>query len=139
MMAESTTTFGAGSQCIRNPVEVILVRRRIVDAAAALGFSTLDTTKLGTAVSELARNVLEHGGGGQAEWEEVRDGSRRGVRVLFSDQGPGIDDIEAAMGNGFTTKGGMGIGLPGARRLVDDMRVVSSPGRGTTVEILKWT
>lgn len=104
----------------------------------ALRFTLTEQTKMVTAASELARNVLRYGGGGHAELEQLQRGGRDGVRVTFVDEGPGIEDLEQAMTDGFTTGGGMGLGLSGARRLADEFDIVSIPGAGTTVTITKW-
>jgi serine/threonine-protein kinase RsbT len=102
------------------------------------GFSLLETTKLVTAASELARNTLEHGGGGHAEIEVITDGIRRGVRMTFVDEGPGIPDIEVALRDGYTTGGGLGLGLGGSRRLVNEFHIESTVGRGTRVQVIRW-
>jgi serine/threonine-protein kinase RsbT len=103
-----------------------------------LGFSLVDQTKVVTAASELARNTILHGGGGQAVVEAVSDGIRRGIRLTFEDQGPGIANIEQAMKDGFTTAGGLGLGLSGAKRLSSEFSITSAPGRGTRVVITRW-
>src|SRR3954463_6359985 len=100
--------------------DVVVVRQRAREQSQRAGFSLLETTKLVTAASELARNALEHGGGGYADIEVITDGIRRGVRMTFIDQGPGIPDIDQAMRDGFTTGGGLGLGLGGSRRLVSE-------------------
>ena len=106
--------------------------------AAKIGFSLVDQTKVVTAASELARNALEHGGGGTATLEDVSDGRRTGLRVVFEDQGPGIPDVEQALKDGFTTAGGMGLGFGGSKRLVSEFHVQSTTGVGTRVVITKW-
>src|SRR6185295_16910536 len=111
--------------------DVVVVRQRARDQARRAGLSLLETTKLVTAASELARNTLEHGGGGYAEIEVCTDGIRRGVRMRFVDEGPGIADLEQAMRDGFTTGKGLGLGMGGSRRLVSEFEVDSAPGRGT--------
>lgn len=118
--------------------DVVLVRQRAREQAHRAGLSLLDTTKLVTAASELARNVLDHGGGGHADIELIGDGSRRGVRMTFVDEGPGIPDIEQAMRDGFTTSGGLGLGLGGSRRLVNAFHIESAVGRGTRVQVVRW-
>lgn len=118
--------------------DVVVVRQRAREQAHRAGFSLLETTKLVTAASELARNTLEHGGGGNAELEVVTDGIRRGVRMTFTDEGPGIPDIEAALRDGFTTGGGLGLGLGGSRRLVSEFHIESTVGRGTRVQVIRW-
>ena len=115
-------------------VESIIKARQIVrDCAIMQGFSLVDQTKLVTAASELARNTLIHGGGGEMHIEVIIDGARRGVRATFVDHGPGIPDIDQAMRDGYTSKGGLGLGLGGAKRLVNKFAVTSTVGEGTTV------
>jgi serine/threonine-protein kinase RsbT len=106
--------------------------------AIRLGFNLVDQTKLVTAASELARNTLVHGGGGQMCLERLTNGSRQGLRLTFEDQGPGIPDIELALQDGYTTGGGLGLGLGGARRLTNEFDIFSHPGQGTRVCITKW-
>lgn len=118
--------------------DVILARQRVRTLAQEMGFSMLDQTRLITAVSELARNIVVHAGSGTMAVYPPRSEERRGMRIVFQDRGPGIPDIEQAMVEGFSTAGSMGLGLKGAQRLVDDFRIESSPGVGTTVEITKW-
>lgn len=118
--------------------DVVLVRRRAREEAQRIGLSLTDTTKLVTAASELARNAIEHGGGGWAEFEQLVLRGRKGVRITFSDEGPGIPDIERALSNGFTTGRGLGLGLGGSKRLVNEFELDSEPGRGTTVRITRW-
>lgn len=118
--------------------DVVLVRQRAREQAQRAGFSLLETTKLVTAASELARNALEHGGGGHALIEVVTDGTRRGVRMTFADEGPGIPDLEEALRDGFTTGGGLGLGLGGSRRLVSEFHIESEVGRGTRVQVIRW-
>jgi serine/threonine-protein kinase RsbT len=118
--------------------DVVMVRQRAREQSQRAGFSLLETTKLVTAASELARNTLEHGGGGTAEIEVVTDGTRRGVRMTFVDEGPGIPDLEAALRDGFTTGGGLGLGLGGSRRLVSEFHIESTVGKGTKVQVIRW-
>jgi len=118
--------------------DVVIVRQRARDQAQRVGFSLLETTKLVTAASELARNTLEHGGGGYAELEVCTDGRRRGVRMRFVDEGPGIPDVEQALRDGFTTGKGLGLGLGGSRRLVSEFDLQTTPGRGTRVTVIRW-
>ena len=118
--------------------DVVVVRQRAREQSMRAGFSLLETTKLVTAASELARNALEHGGGGHAEIELITDGIRRGVRMTFVDEGPGIPDIELALRDGYTTGGGLGLGLGGSRRLVSEFHIESTVGRGTRVQVIRW-
>jgi len=118
--------------------DVVFVRQRAREQSQRAGFSLLETTKLVTAASELARNTLEHGGGGFADIEVITDGIRRGVRMTFVDEGPGIPDIERALSDGFTTGGGLGLGLGGSRRLVSEFEIESTVGRGTRVRVVRW-
>jgi serine/threonine-protein kinase RsbT len=125
---------------IRSGDDVVRVRQQVRTAAAACGLSLIDQTKLVTAASELARNALIHGGGGTAQVEAVAgDTGRKGIRVIFTDEGPGITDVELAMTDGWTTGDGLGLGLSGARRLVDEFELMSEPGAGTSVVVAKWS
>jgi serine/threonine-protein kinase RsbT len=123
---------------VRSSGDVVLVRQAVRRWAVEAGFGLVDQTKLVTAASELARNTVEHGGGGTARIESVRQGARRGVRVTFEDKGPGILDVEAALRDGFTTGAGLGLGLGGARRLVNEFQIASRVGEGTRVVITRW-
>ena len=124
---------------VRETSDILLIRRLVRECATELGFSVLDQTKLLTAASELGRNTLIHGGGGTMRLETFVKNARRGVRLTFEDKGPGIADIEQAMTDGFTTKGGLGLGLGGSKRLVDEFEVVSRVGEGTRVTATRWT
>ncbi|MER7180788.1 anti-sigma regulatory factor [Streptomyces hyaluromycini] len=120
--------------------DLIRVRKVLRTEAEVTGLNLVDTTKLITAGSELARNILNYatGGRGRIRIEQVYHQGRRGVRATFADDGPGIEDMDKAMTDGFSTRGSMGLGLPGARRLVDDLTLTSAAGSGTTVVIVKW-
>jgi serine/threonine-protein kinase RsbT len=118
--------------------DIVMVRQRVRAMAVESGFSLVDQTKIVTAASELARNTLVHGGGGTAELEMLVQGARRGVRLTFRDHGPGIADIGAAMRDGVTTGGGLGLGLGGAKRLSNEFDIQSRPGEGTVVRITRW-
>jgi serine/threonine-protein kinase RsbT len=118
--------------------DVVRVRQAVREQMIALGFSLIDQTKIVTAASELARNTLRYGGGGESRIQIVENGMRRGLSMAFADQGPGIPDIELALRDGYTSGGGMGLGLSGAKRLSDEFDIVSAPGQGTTVTIVKW-
>lgn len=123
---------------LRNDEDVVRLRKTAREYLVAAGFSLLDQTKMVTAVSELARNTVNYGGGGESHVAEVRHGGRRGVCLRFIDCGPGIADVGLAMTDGYTTGGGMGLGLSGAKRLVDEFDLQTEPGKGTTIVITKW-
>ena len=123
---------------IRTQENVVLVRQLVRAWAIELGFSLVDQTKLVTAASELARNTIDHGGGGTMNIEQLNNGFRQGLRLIFEDQGPGIADLELAMRDGYSTRGGLGMGLSGSRRLVNEFEVNSTPGTGTRITIIKW-
>jgi serine/threonine-protein kinase RsbT len=123
---------------IANSSDVVLVRQRVRAWATELKFSLVDQTKIVTAASELGRNTLEHGGGGSLELALVANGTRRGIRLCFSDQGPGIPDIAQALKDGFTTGGGMGLGLGGSKRLMNEFEIETKPGGGTLVTAIRW-
>lgn len=118
--------------------DVVLVRQAIRQLAADLGFSLVDQTKLVTAASELARNAVIHGGGGFARIGTVSRNGRSGIRVVFQDSGPGIADIQQAMKDGYTTAGGLGLGLGGAKRLTDEFEIESRVGEGTRICVVRW-
>ena len=123
---------------IRAPEDVVRVRQSVREAAVSLGFSIVDQTKLVTAASELARNALTHGGGGRFRLDVLGAGSRDGLRLVFEDEGPGIADVEQALRDGFTTGSGLGLGLGGARRLVNEFEIDTQPGEGTRVTATRW-
>jgi serine/threonine-protein kinase RsbT len=123
---------------IRSAADVVHVRQTVRAWTTELGFSLVDQTKMVTAASELARNTLDYGGGGRVRLESLADGGRRGLRLTFEDQGPGIPDVAQAMRDGFTTGNGLGLGLGGARRLVNEFHIASRPGEGTRVTIARW-
>jgi serine/threonine-protein kinase RsbT len=123
---------------IRTSTDVVMVRQSVRALAAQIGFSLVDQTKIVTAASELARNALEHGGGGSAKVEVVTQGIRKGIRMIFEDKGPGIPDVKLAMTDGYTTGSGMGLGLSGSKRLVSELNVVTKVGEGTSVTATKW-
>jgi len=122
---------------VANETDVVTVRRRVREVAGTLGLSLVDQTKVVTAASELARNTLLHGGGGTMELTTL-NGPRLGIRLTFEDKGPGIPDIQLALRDGFTTGSGLGLGLGGAKRLVNEFEVVSRVGEGTKVTIVRW-
>ena len=123
---------------ISSDADVVRVRQSVRNLAVAAKLSLVDQTKLVTAASEIARNTLEYGGGGELLIETLRDGIRRGLRLTFSDQGPGISDIPRAMTDGYTTGGGLGLGLSGAKRLSTEFDLQSTPGKGTRVMLGRW-
>ncbi len=123
---------------IRAEDDVVLVRRKVRELADRLGFSSFAAAAITTATSELARNAWVHGGGGDAIVEEVERLGQRGIRVTFTDEGPGIADLSRAMEGGFSTVRSLGLGLSGSRRLVDEMELDTAPGQGTRVVIVKW-
>lgn len=123
---------------LRSDPDVVLARAGVRDWAKQLGLSVLDLTKVVTAASELARNALVHGGGGVMYLQVVSQGEREGLRLTFLDQGPGIPEISLAMRDGYTSGRGMGIGLPGAKRLVNEFDLSSAPGEGTSVTVIRW-
>jgi len=125
-------------QPIQSSEDVVRVRQITRERAVAQGFSLVDQTKLVTAASELARNTLEYGGGGEVTVETLNDGGRKGVRLTFSDKGPGIENVELALKDGYTTGNGLGLGLSGAKRLSNEFELHSKPGEGTRVMIARW-
>jgi serine/threonine-protein kinase RsbT len=138
MTSNDTTGMLAAQVSLRSDEEIVRLRQIVRDAAIAQGFSLIEQTKFVTAASELARNTLQHGGGGDARLEVLSSGVRVGLRLTFADEGPGISDIERALRDGFTSGNGLGLGLGGSRRLCDEFTIESAPGKGTTVTITKW-
>jgi serine/threonine-protein kinase RsbT len=118
--------------------DIVKVRQLVREWAVSLGFSLVEQTKMVTAASELARNALEHGGGGNVRLEALNNEMRRGLKLTFIDEGPGIADLEQALKDGFSTGSGMGLGLSGAKRLANEFEIDSAPGRGTKVTIIRW-
>ncbi len=132
-------TAHAGERtAIRSEGDIAVVRRRVRDLAQELGFDAFATAAITTAASELARNVWTHARGGEATVDRVVDGGRRGVRLEFRDNGPGIPDIPRVMVGGYSTARSLGLGLSGSRRLVDEFHIESAPGKGTLVRVTKW-
>ena len=123
---------------LRAPEDVVIARQHVRARAIQQGFSLVDQTKLVTAASELARNTLHYGGGGTMCLELLSEGTRRGVRLTFEDQGPGIANISEAMRDGYSSGGGLGLGLGGAKRLANEFSIESTPGTGTKVTIARW-
>jgi len=123
---------------IQSPSDIVMARQAVRSIAASMGFSLVDQTKIVTAASELARNTLDYGGGGVVRLLQLEENPRKGLRLVFEDHGPGIPDIQLALKDGYTTGGGLGLGLGGARRLVNDFEIDSAPGQGTRVTITRW-
>jgi serine/threonine-protein kinase RsbT len=116
----------------------VSARRAVREAATQLGFGVTDVTRIVTAASELARNVFKYAGQGVMRWRPLEEGRQRGIELRFEDHGPGIEDVGRALEEGYSTGGGLGMGLPGARRLMDEMEIHSAVGQGTTVTLRKW-
>jgi serine/threonine-protein kinase RsbT len=123
---------------IVTPEDVVRVRREVRTQAIAVGLSLVDQTKIITAASEIARNTVDYGGGGTVRIEALRHGVRRGVRLTFTDQGPGISDIKLALTDGYSSGSGLGLGLSGAKRLSSEFDIQSAPGKGTIVTLVRW-
>ena len=124
---------------LKNEHDIAAARHEVRAMAAAVGFRVIDQTRLATVTSELARNVVKYAGGGRLiAGEATGAGGRRGLRLIFEDEGPGIPDVKAALRDGFSTGGGLGKGLPGSRRLVDEFAIESNVGRGTRVVVVRW-
>jgi serine/threonine-protein kinase RsbT len=131
-------SVAADSLALTTSEHIVLVRQAVRKLAIEIGFSLVEQTKIVTAASELARNTIQHGGGGRVVLEVVVDGPRRGLRLEFEDHGPGIADIALAMKDGYSSAGGLGLGLSGAKRLSNDFAISSVPGSGTRVVITRW-
>ncbi|WNW10228.1 anti-sigma regulatory factor [Pseudomonas sp. DTU_2021_1001937_2_SI_NGA_ILE_001] len=129
----------SGTQAVRVEQDVVLARQVARKLATECGMRLVDLTKMVTAVSELARNTVIYGGGGDMDWQILEDSTRVGLRLTFRDEGPGIPDIQLALTDGWTSGGGLGLGLTGARRLVDEFELDTAPGQGTRVTITRWT
>lgn len=123
---------------LQSESDIVLARQAVRKHAVALNFSIVDQTKIVTAASELARNAVIYGGGGRVRIERVQNGVRAGLRLTFQDEGPGITDVNLAMRDGFTTGSGLGLGLGGAKRLVNEFAIDSRPGKGTQITIVRW-
>ena len=137
-MAADDTQASLGSLPLRTEADIVASRQKVRSLSQHLKFSLVDQTKMITAASELSRNTVVHGKGGAMRWELLDDGLRRGLRVHFEDEGPGIPDLKLALTDGWTSGGGMGLGLPGSKRLVHEFDVQSTPGAGTRVTITRW-
>ncbi len=123
---------------LRNSEDILAIRQAVRTISASAGFSLIEQTKLVTAASELARNTVVHGGGGHVVLDLLNESDRAGIRLTFEDEGPGIADVDLALKDGFTTVGGLGLGLGGARRLSNEFSIESEPGKGTRVSITRW-
>ena len=123
---------------IRTEGDIVLVRRTAREAATQAGFGPTDVTRIVTASSELARNIFKYAGQGRMRWQTIIQGEHKGIQLEFLDEGPGIADVQLAMQEGYSTSGGLGMGLPGAKRLVDELEINSTAGRGTVVILKKW-
>jgi serine/threonine-protein kinase RsbT len=126
------------SRPLRAEDDVVRARQAVRSWAVEMGFSLVDQTKLVTAASELARNTVVYGGGGTLRMEALEDGARKGLRLVFADEGPGIPDLEKALRDGYTTGNGLGLGLGGAKRLVNEFAIESHVGEGTRITVVKW-
>jgi serine/threonine-protein kinase RsbT len=131
------TVVSSENVAVLSEADIVAVRRRVRETASKLGFSLVDQTKVVTAASELARNTLIHGKGGEMQLITL-NGPRVGLQLRFEDRGPGIADVQLALRDGFTTGSGLGLGLGGAKRLVNDFEISSRPGEGTTVTVTRW-
>lgn len=129
----------SGTHPINIEQDVVLARQLARKLAQECGMRLIDLTKMVTAVSELARNTMVYGGGGDMDWQILEEGSRTGLRLVFRDEGPGIPDLKLAMTDGWTSGGGLGLGLTGAKRLVEEFELDTEPGKGTRITITRWT
>ena len=127
-----------GEVTIETEGDIVVARRSVRDTATQAGFTPTDVTRIVTAASELARNIFHYAGKGRMQWRSIDEPGRRGLELRFVDQGPGIADIDQAMQEGFSTGAGLGMGLPGAKRLMDQMDIQSKPGQGTMITVTKW-
>ncbi|MCI8211258.1 anti-sigma regulatory factor [Pseudomonas sp. S25] len=133
------TVRSSGTQPVLIEQDVVLARQTARKLAQECGMRLIDLTKMVTAVSELARNTMVYGGGGDMDWQIIEDGLRTGLRITFRDEGPGIPDLKLAMTDGWTSGNGMGLGLTGAKRLVEEFELDTAPGAGTRITITRWT
>lgn len=131
-------TIPADTVLIRAQDDIVKIRQIVRARAAEIGLSLVDQTKIVTAASELARNALDYGGGGRMYSQIINEIGRRGLRLTFEDSGPGIADVEQAMRDGFTTGGGLGLGLGGAKRLCNEFKIDTAPGKGARITIARW-
>jgi serine/threonine-protein kinase RsbT len=132
------TNDHAGQVCIASEDDIITVRRTVRDVARAMGFGVTDVTRIVTAASELTRNIYLYAGSGVMYWRALDSAGTAGIELTFEDHGPGIADMKQAMEPGYSTRGGLGLGLPGAKRLMDEMIIQSEVGKGTAVTVRKW-
>ena len=123
---------------LRSDEDVVALRRQVRERAVAIGLSLVDQTKLVTAASELARNTIKYGSGGEVHLDALDDGRHHGIGLIFADRGAGIADLDMALRDGYTTGGGLGLGLGGSKRLVDEFEIDSRTGEGTAVSVVKW-
>ena len=137
-MTTAIIILNKDSLTITREQDVIPFRNRVKEYAVKMGMSLVNQTKLITGASELVRNMFKYGGGGIAHIEVISRGRENGIRLIFEDKGPGIADIEKAMQDGYTTGKSMGLGLPGTKRLMNEFNIISEPGKGTTVTVIKW-
>ncbi|KJZ66749.1 anti-sigma regulatory factor [Pseudomonas fluorescens] len=133
------TVRSSGTHPIHIEQDVVLARQTARKLATECGMRLIDLTKLVTAVSELARNTMVYGGGGDMDWQILDDNARTGLRLTFRDEGPGIADVKLAMTDGWTSGNGLGLGLTGAKRLVEEFELETAPGKGTRITITRWT
>lgn len=133
------TVRSSGTHPIHMEQDVVMARQLARKLAQECGMRLIDLTKMVTAVSELARNTMVYGGGGDMDWQIVEEGVRNGLRITFRDEGPGIPDLKLAMTDGWTSGSGLGLGLTGAKRLVDEFELETAPGAGTRITITRWT
>ncbi|MCQ2996101.1 anti-sigma regulatory factor [Pseudomonas syringae] len=133
------TVRSSGSQPVLIEQDVVLARQTARKLAQECGMRLIDLTKMVTAVSELARNTMVYGGGGDMDWQILEENMRTGLRITFRDEGPGIPDLKLAMTDGWTSGNGMGLGLTGAKRLVEEFELDTAPGAGTRITITRWT
>jgi serine/threonine-protein kinase RsbT len=131
--------IAGGESPLRSQHDIVMARQTVRRLSQEIGFSLVDQTKMVTAASELARNTLIYGGGGIMHWQTLKNVSRKGLRLTFSDQGPGIPNLELALTDGWTSGSGLGLGLSGARRLVNEFEIESSATTGTKVTIVRWS
>jgi serine/threonine-protein kinase RsbT len=134
----NAATDREGQVPIKSESDIVLARREVREITAQIGFSVTDTTRIVTAASELARNIFKYAGQGVMHWRRVDKDNSSGVELQFVDNGPGIADIALAMQEGFSTAKGLGLGLPGVKRLMDEMDIQSTAGKGTTITLKKW-